>query len=293
MTPVRGALVAAACAALALGAATSARADAPAPAAAEALAAGAAGEPEAGGTHWRIATERGPVHVWIPAGHDPARSGIVVYVHGYFTTLDDEWTKNHLAEQFAASGVDAVFVAPSAPAKFPDAVPWRSLPNLLDTVRRALGRPLPTGRFVVVGHSGAFRTIAEWLAGPWRPSATIALVDGLYHNDDDFRNWVLGVRGRRLILVGGETTSHCERLFARNRRWAERREGLPKAAEALDRAAREARILYFASRVEHFELVSGGTTIPLILRLTSLPRLDAAPQPRGTMKSRTADSPAL
>ena len=161
------------------------------------------------------------------------------------------------------------------------------------TVRRAVGRPLPRGPFVVVGHSGAFRTIAEWLAGPWRPSATIALVDGLYHNDDDFRNWVLGVRGRRLILVGGETTSHCERLFARNRRWAERREGLPKAAEALDEPAREARILYFASRVEHFELVSGGTTIPLILRLTSLPRLDAAPQPRGTMKSRTADSPAL
>ena len=293
MTLRRAALAAAACAVSALVAVSAARADAPAAAAAEATAASPAGEPEAGGTHWRIAAARGPVHVWIPAGHDPARSGIVVYVHGYFTTLDDEWTKHGLAAQFAASGVDAVFVAPSAPAKYPDAVPWRALPNLLDAVRRAIGRPLPKGPFVVVGHSGAFRTIAEWLAGPWRRNATIALVDGLYHNDDDFRAWVLGGAGRRLILVGGETTAHCERLFARNRRWAARREGLPATADALDDAARGARILYFASRVDHFELVSGGTTIPLILRLTSLPRLDGAVQPRGTMKSRTGDSPAL
>ncbi len=40
----------------------------------------------AGGDHWRIEASSGPVHVWRPAGYQPATAGIVIYVHGYETT---------------------------------------------------------------------------------------------------------------------------------------------------------------------------------------------------------------
>ena len=69
----------------------------------------------AGGEHVRIATKRGPVHVWRPAGYDPLTAGIVLYVHGYYTTSDKAWAEHRLAEQFAASGRNALFIVPRAP----------------------------------------------------------------------------------------------------------------------------------------------------------------------------------
>src|SRR5204863_9327666 len=60
-------------------------------------------ESEAGGTHIRIETSSGPVHVFRPAGFDRKTAGVVVYVHGYYTHIDDAWREHKLADQFAAS----------------------------------------------------------------------------------------------------------------------------------------------------------------------------------------------
>ena len=45
-------------------------------------------EAEAGGTHLRISTPTGPVHVFRPAGYDRRTAGIIVYVHGYYVGVD-------------------------------------------------------------------------------------------------------------------------------------------------------------------------------------------------------------
>jgi len=46
---------------------------------------------EAEGTHYRVQTEHGPVHLFRPAGYDRRTAGIVVYVHGLFTRVDQAW----------------------------------------------------------------------------------------------------------------------------------------------------------------------------------------------------------
>ena len=44
--------------------------------------------PEAGGEHLRVETEHGPLHLWRPENYDARTAGVVVYIHGYFTSAD-------------------------------------------------------------------------------------------------------------------------------------------------------------------------------------------------------------
>jgi hypothetical protein len=55
------------------------------------------------------------VHVWTPASFDRETAGIVVYVHGFFTNVDQAWRYHRLPKQFAESGINAVFIACEAP----------------------------------------------------------------------------------------------------------------------------------------------------------------------------------
>src|SRR3954469_10098155 len=73
-------------------------------------------EPEAGGTHLRVETAHGPVHLFVPGGYRRRDAGVVVYVHGLYVTVDAAWGEHRLAEQVAASGRNAIFSAPAAPA---------------------------------------------------------------------------------------------------------------------------------------------------------------------------------
>jgi hypothetical protein len=225
---------------------------------------------EAGGEHLRLETERGPVHLWRPADYDPRTAGTVVYVHGYFTSVDQTWTDDHLAEQFEASGRNALFIAPQAPQSMEDPVSWTSLEGLLRTVDRDSPFRLPQGPLVVIGHSGAFRTILHWLPDP--RVRCVILLDGLYHGQREFRYWLRnspGAKSHRLVLVGDETSQASDR-FARHIPGAARRSSIPE--EFPDFAPREIRapLLYLHSQYEHLDIVSGGKVIPLLLQLTAL-----------------------
>src|SRR6185503_17480091 len=90
----------------------------------------AASDVVAGGRHVRFETEHGAVHVWRPRGYDRATAGIVVYVHGYFTDVDKAWEEHALAEQFAASRQNALFIVPEAPAGKAEEVRWMKLAEL-------------------------------------------------------------------------------------------------------------------------------------------------------------------
>src|SRR6184192_3504988 len=65
----------------------------------------------AAGQHVRLDTDHGAVHVWVPAGYHPDGGATIVYVHGYYTDVDHAWQNYQLPEQFALSGLDAVFIA--------------------------------------------------------------------------------------------------------------------------------------------------------------------------------------
>jgi hypothetical protein len=225
------------------------------------------------GVHWRLMTPNGPIHVFRPRGYSPATAGTIIYVHGYFTDADEAWEQHRLQEQFREARQNALFIVPEAPVSNADTVKWEDVSELLIEVRRMTRMKLPDGPLIAVGHSGAFRTLAPWLAS--RRVDQIILLDGFYQSPDDFKAWLVShprARSHRLILVGYETADRCEQ-FAQGFRNAVVRQEIPTSARRFTYAERHARLLYLKSQFGHMEMVAEGQVLPVLLRLTPLPSL--------------------
>jgi len=236
---------------------------------------------EAGGEHLRLVTPRGIVHVWRPSAYDAKRAGIVVYVHGYFTRVDQAWREDHLAEQFQGSGRNALFIVPEAPASPRQRVRWRNLQMLLHTTAQRGGLRLPRGPIVAVGHSAAFRTIVNWLPEP--RLRCVLLLDGLYRDERQFDSWLRSAPGHeshRLVLVADETARESEGL-AQGFPSALLMDHIPEDLEELTPQDKLAPLLVLRSQYEHMAIVTSGRVIPLLLGLAPLPALVTAAQPAG------------
>jgi hypothetical protein len=208
------------------------------------------------GRHWRVDTERGPIHVWIPAGYDAATAATVVFVHGYYVTVDEAWTDYRLPQQFALSGINALFIAAQAPMQKRDMLVWPSLTALVRTVKDSVDVAMPTKRLVAVGHSGAYRTLANWLLN--ESLDTVVLLDALY-GDSRFAEWVRESKLHRFVNIGYETTRYSDWVH----RWLPgtvKVDGLP--VDGLP----DGRIIYAKTDVGHWELVTDGVALPLSLR---------------------------
>lgn len=262
-------------------------------------------EPEAGGEHWRFETWNGPVHLWFPAGYDADTAGTVLYVHGFYVDVDKAWREHELARQFAASGINAIFIAPEAPIQSGDLPRWADLGVLLGEVEKRLQVPLPRGPVVAMGHSAAHRTIVEWLA--YRPLAEVVLIDALYAGEELFHAWLEAqpwaaagtkpVRGRRaraalpqkrMVLVVGRSSAATTQEFLRPvRRLVVRVNEVPASPKRITKKMRAARILSVRSSLGHFELVTTGAVIPVILHATRLgDRLIAVAEPPKKARTR-------
>jgi hypothetical protein len=212
--------------------------------------------------HLRLTTAHGPVHVFRPAGYEPATAGTVVYVHGYYTDLDGAWHDHHLAAQFENSNLNALFISPEAPGADNQAVRWESLRELLDAVA-ASGIEPPRGAVVALAHSGGFRTVVPWLSSGLLD--TVVLLDGLYGNEVDFAAWADDPE-HRLVLVGFDTTTRIER-FVTGHDVERGALPLPDSLAELERA----HLVFLTTQVGHMELVTEGRAIPDVLRLIALP----------------------
>lgn len=223
-----------------------------------------------GGRYWRLPTPKGPIHVWTPRGYNARRANTVVYVHGYYTHVDAAWKEHRLPSQFAASALNAMFVACEAPAGFGEAVAWDSIAELLEMVEAGTGEAAPRRRIVAVGHSGAYRTLLGWLDEPVLD--TVVLLDAAYGEVESYWSWVLGSPRRRLIDVGDDTRQWTEQLHAGLPKTVVL-DGFPAVEDEIPRAAARAKILYIRSSIGHFPLVTGGVALPMVLRTLSRRRL--------------------
>jgi hypothetical protein len=225
-----------------------------------------------GGRHWRIKTAQGSVHVWVPPGYDRDTAGTVVYVHGYYTDADGAWRDHQLAKQFKASRQNAMFIVPDAPAGNEQGVHWPALTDLRRAVTRANIR-LPEGPIVVMGHSGAFRTVMQWV--DHRLVDQIILLDALYAGEAAFDEFIRS--GKRAdehkMIVVGASTAQDSAAFAKKYRFAVAREGLPGSLGAFSKAERRAKLLYVRSQFDHMSIVTNQKVIPLLLRVTRLKSL--------------------
>jgi hypothetical protein len=227
---------------------------------------------ESNGKHWRFDTDRGPIHVWRPLGYQHSTAGVVIYVHGYYNTLDECWREHQIAKQFENSIRNALFIAPDAPIANEDPVRWEDLGILLDTVSVQTHLRIPTGPLVVVGHSGAIRTIRSWLN--FSTIDEIILLDGLYAFDDELASWLESNRRQnvRLVMVGCETMERSEK-FATRFLDAKVRIEVPNSPEEFAMEEQKARVLIFLSRVGHMEIVTQSKILPLLLNMGKLPSL--------------------
>lgn len=220
------------------------------------------------GREWRIETTRGPIHVWIPASYDAATAATVVFVHGYWTDVDQAWEDYRLPQQFALSGINAMFIAPEAPIDKRTMIAWPSLRALVASVATYLdGVHMPTKRLVAMGHSGAYRTLAVWLANEGLD--TVVLLDAVY-GEYSFAPWARESKAHRLINIAYETGKYSDRLH-RMIPGTERVDGLPLEGFP------DARITYAKTDVGHWQLVTDGVAIPLALRAIKVPMVDDAP----------------
>jgi hypothetical protein len=140
------------------------------------------------------------------------------------------------------------------------------------------GPAAPPGPRVVVGHSGAYRTLVPWLGAP--SLGELILLDALYGNQEEFRAWLDGA-GHRMTLVARGTAKWAE-PFARDA-GAVVRDAIPAAFEELGPRERAAKLLYLRSQYGHMELVSDGKVLPVLLRRTGLKRIgsDAGAEAEG------------
>jgi hypothetical protein len=239
----------------------------PVPSLAGKLSGAVTAEPEAGGTHIRVETNHGPVHLFRPGGFERRTAGVVVYVHGYYTHIDEAWQEQKLAEQFAASRRNALFVAPEAPAAPEEEPSWSSLRRLLGIVFRAAKMAAPTGPLVVVGHSGAYRTLVQWLDEPFVHQ--LILIDALYGNEPDFLDWLARERINRMTLVVKGTAKWAD-PFVKSLPYAITLPQIPSSIAELSREERSAKLLCMRSQYGHFELITEGRVLPVLLGRTGL-----------------------
>jgi hypothetical protein len=236
--------------------------------------------PEAGGEHLRIETEHGPLHFWRPVNYDPRTAGMVIYIHGYFTSVDRTWTDDQLAMQFHESGRNALFIAIEAPRSNEEDVFWNSLQDLLRTIEERTPFPLPRGPLVVMSHSGGYRTILLWLDDP--RLQYLILLDGLYGGQMELRYWLRPhphVKPHRMVLVSSETRWQSNQ-FAHRITGTARRKSIPARSSSFTSRETHARLLYLRSQYDHNEIVSSGKVIPVLLQITPIGALATAkPRP--------------
>jgi len=239
----------------------------------------------AAGRHLRLETNHGAVHVWVPAGYHSDGAALIVYVHGYYDDVDSAWSRHQLAEQFALSGLDAVFVACEAPTGLREPVAWRSLGELVEVVERA-GVERPLGPVVAVGHSGGFRTLSGWLEEPMLD--VVISVDAMYAEIAPFREWVLAAPRHRFIDVTEDTVRWSEELardLLDDGVMPVMVDRIPPDDRSWPTDAYAARALFVRSQYAHMPLVMGGRVLPLVLRLLPVEILADSPwaQPLGDL----------
>ena len=228
----------------------------------------------AAGRHVRIDGPRGPIHVWIPASYHADTGATIIYLHGYFDDADTAWTGHQLAQQFALSALNALFVVPEAPVAQKTPINYPDLGELLRMVEDATGATRGAALTVAVGHSGAFRTLQAWFDEPLLDQ--LVMIDAMYGDEDPVVGWLRASPRRRLIFVGEDTLLATESVADKLPETVTI-DRFPPTYDTWPAAARTARSVYVRAQYAHMPLVTEGIVLPALLRLLPIELLADEP----------------
>ena len=228
----------------------------------------------AAGKHVRIDSPRGPIHVWIPRGYHADTAANVIYIHGYFDNADTAWSAHQLPEQFAMSAANALFIVPEAPIAQRVSVNYPDLSELLRIVEDNTGVTRGAALTVAIGHSGAFRTLQEWVDEPLLDQ--MVMVDAMYGDEDLIITWYKSSSRHRLIMVGEDTVLATESVASKIPETLIL-DRFPPSYELWPAAAKTSKLVYIRAQYSHMQLVMDGIVLPSVLRILPIERLAEQP----------------
>lgn len=245
---------------------------------------------EEGGTHWCFdAGARGHVHLWKPGRYDAATAVTVVYLHGHNLGLegcadahylDCAWEKQGLAAQFAASGLDALFIAVEGPVGNAGKPKWTSLDDLRAMVRKRGGIRPPATTAVLAHSAGIFTAMKLMEHGG---VTHLVALDALYQDAPKrITRWFNGSKSRRLTLVGADSIGWRVPSLAKTLGCAVDK-GVTGSYPHADRCAAALDGAY-----GHMDVVTGGKVIPAVLGRMSSPTAKNPRRKKRLRKRKTA-----
>ena len=116
---------------------------------------------------------------------------------------------------------------------------------------------------MVIAHSGAYRTVVEWLQHP--KLKQVVLLDALYGGDKEFQEWTesTALSGKQLVMVGFDTAIRTE-WFLRKHPNAVKLDDVPYVYDRLPQP--NAPVVYLNSeRFDHMSIITEGRVLPYLL----------------------------
>jgi hypothetical protein len=226
------------------------------------------------------------VAIFVPKGFRAGdATNLVFYFHGWRNDIDDTFAKFRVAEQLAASGVNAVLVLAEGAKNAPDSFGGKLeetgvfsslVSDVLSTLKaRGVIESTRPGLIVLAGHSGAYRVMAFILArgGLTANIREVYLFDALYGQSEKFAHWIDRFPGKLVDIYTAEGGTREQSLDFMDdlRAWDIPFVAVPESAITPD-LLRKNRLVFVESALEHDDVVAGKEQLRAFLSASSLPR---------------------
>jgi len=226
------------------------------------------------------------VAIFVPKGFRAGdATSLVFYFHGWRNNVDDTLKQYRIAEQLAASGVNAVLVLAEGPKNAPDSFGGKLeetgvfaslVSDVLSTLkaRGVIAKTRP-GAIVLAGHSGAYRVMAFILArgGLTANIREVYLFDAVYGQTEKFAHWIDRFPGKLIDIHTAEGGTRGESLDLMDdlRAWNIPFVAVPESAVTQD-LLRKNRLVFIDSALAHDDVVAKNEQLRAFLSASSLPR---------------------
>lgn len=226
------------------------------------------------------------VAIFVPKGFRAGvATNLVFYFHGWRNSVDDTLAKFRVAEQLAASGVNAVLVLAEGPKNAPDSFGGKLeetgvfsslVSDVLSTLKaRGVIANTKPGSIVLAGHSGAYRVMAFILTrgGLTANISEVYLFDALYGQSEKYAHWIDRFRGKLVDIytADGGTRDQSLDLMDDLRAWSIPFVAVAESAVTQD-LLRKNRLVFIDSALEHNDVVAKNEQLRAYLSASALPR---------------------
>ncbi|MDL2717313.1 MAG: hypothetical protein PT977_06130 [Acidobacteriota bacterium] len=226
------------------------------------------------------------VAVFVPKGFRAGdATNLVFYFHGWSNNVDDTLLKFRVAEQVAASGVNAVLVLAEGPKDAPDSFGGKLeetgvfaslVSDVLATLKaRSVIEKTKPGSIVLAGHSGAYRVMAFILTrgGLTANIREVYLFDALYGQTEKLAHWIDRFPGKLIDIytADGGTRDQSLDLMDDLRAWDIPFAAIPESAVTPD-LLKKNRLVFIDSPLAHNDVVGKNEQLRAYLTASDLPR---------------------